>query len=432
MYGVSFIFLFIGFFFGNKSKHNSSKFFVYLLFGLIFSTPWMIGGHVWYDEFFLFGYILGSFKIKKKINFSFPEVIFIFLIFYLLIQSIRGIFFIIEIEPETSIQKLRWVIFFLAIFIIFLITKSQPKSYIPETFLKKYLFKSILYFNFIYFGVGIIYLILFGSQFESQYAGSYYGILAATAYVAPLFYIFTSLNFLLFAKNSNYRFYNLKFNISFGIIILINIFYLSRSVMFGIIFFSFFFFFSKERYKFLSNLIFSFPIIIIFFLSFGLNNENLYNLYFEINELIVTNFGPASTQVLDRKILNYASFLAIQESPMLFLFGGGLKSSGYIAAPFVHDLLITNGFASILKKDVSLTGFSSLLLDLGVIGILLIIFLIFLAFLQIRKNNYPLYCSLLPLVFFLHLFVTNITEMLLLYFMIMPTFINGLFPKKNY
>jgi hypothetical protein len=43
--------------------------------------------------------------------------------------------------------------------------------------------------------------------------------------------------------------------------------------MLGIIFFSFLFFFCKERYKFLSNLIFSFPIIIIFFLSFGLNNE---------------------------------------------------------------------------------------------------------------------------------------------------------------
>jgi hypothetical protein len=392
----------------------------------------MINGHVWFGEFFLFGYILGSFKIKKKINFSFSEVIFIFLIFYLFIQSIRGIFFIIEVEPETSVQKLRWVIFFLVIFIIFLITKSQPKSFIPDTYLKKYLFKFILYFNFIYFSIGIIYLILFGSQFQSQYAGTSYGILASTAYVAPLFYIFTSLCFLSLKTNINYRFYDLKFIISFSIIILVSIFYLSRSSMLLIIFFSLFVIFSKEKFKFLSNLIFIFLILTIFILSFGLNNETFYNFFIEINGLITTGYKPTYTQILDRKILNYASFLAIQESPMLFLFGGGLRSSGYIAAPFVHDLLTAGGFASTLKKDVSLTGFSSLLLDLGVIGILLIIFLIFLAFLQIRKNNYPLYCSSLPLVVFLHLFVTNFTEMILLYLMIMPTFLNGLFPKKSY
>ena len=427
---ASFVTFIIGLYFGLKSKSYEGKFIIYLVIGLVFATPLMISGYTWYDEIYAAGLLLGSFRIKKKINFGYADILFLFLIFYMIIQAFRGIYFFYEVDTEKSVQKFRWVIFFLLVLIIFIVIKSQNSYRVTYVDSEKYFFKTACYFSLVYFLIGICYLFISGNQFHSQYAGNDYGFLAATAYVAVIFYILVPLILLcilssLSKKNKNLSSYILIILLMIGL----SFFYKSRSGLFSILFLTFFFFFSKrltmeKKIKFLFFLLILTTLICLL---------NYYFNFYNFDEIIKFKFLDKHEDQ-DRKILNYAAFIVIQENPINFLFGSGFRTSGYMASPLIHDLYISdlNLKSHILNKYESLTGFAALLIDIGVFGIVLIMTLIFLAIIKLHKNNYPLFYSLIPLTMFMQLFVINMIDIMLLYFIIMPNFIGQLFPANQF
>jgi predicted membrane protein len=98
-----------------------------------------------------------------------------------------------------------------------------------------------------------------------------------------------------------------------------------------------------------------------------------------------------------------------------------MRTSGYIVSPYVYDLFLESGQSFTDAEDVSTPGFAALAVDTGIIGLLLI-FSLLVSFLKTYRQQHKadLFILFAPMLFVLHLFVMNISNVMLLYLAFMP------------
>lgn len=430
--------IFFGIILGQKSRKNSINFFTYLIIGLIFTTPLMVGGYTFYDEIFLTIYLLFNLNVKIKNKFNFYEIFFIVFIIFMSIQVLRGIFFYMDFNFFDYIKKIRWLYFFALILITFLISRSKYKDLDFQNQINSiYLISKYgILFLFLYSIFGLISFLKFGGTQFIQYAElqESWAIFGATAYVSVIYLMIIPAGFVLIKQSKKY-FLTGVLLISFSVVV--SIFFGSRISLIYIIFLVLFFFVEHLRKKnyFYTFVISSFILILILLVVHYVYKLNIYFTFIEDLYLTIENFFSTekSLKDIDRRVWNISAIEAIRENIPNFLFGWGYRTSGYIIAPYVYDLFIEFGISRDYNLDVSATGFTALLVDTGFIGILMFIVLIFSSTSQIffKSNKLDIFILISPIYFTLIFFVINITDVILYYLILMPNGLYLYFLKKK-
>jgi hypothetical protein len=157
--------------------------------------------------------------------------------------------------------------------------------------------------------------------------------------------------------------------------------------------------------------------------------EDMLNTFYLGDE---ASYNP-DLQDIDRRVWNTSAILALSDNSFNFLFGWGLRTSGYIVAPYVYDLFLEARGSAIYDEDVATPAFASLAVDSGVLGLFLItaILIFCLGNIYLISGKIELFLLFAPTAFILQLFVMNIFDILLVYLAIMPCGLYDILAKCN-
>jgi hypothetical protein len=398
----------------------------------------MVGGkYTFLDEYLVGCILLGGFmtisigavtlqKDQEDIWSSLHKWIFLIMVLYMIAQSFRGL---IVLE---SLRKIRWVVYFgmLGIMAFIISNKGFP---VPSGR------KISLIIAISTLGYLILYIV-WGLFSEIVRGISRWDLLCVewgtTAYSSfPLVIAIPAVILLLKDRSHIYRWVGW---ITLITAILEAFYYDSRVswlVIFGFLFVSLFKLGIRRVIFFLSCF------LLIFSLYLGINNKAKFAEESSIfwgklsktaqsicfwNASTVTNVTKTE---IERKAHMQVGFISVMQNWKSFLFGYGYQVSGVVIGPHLKKIYEDSGFpefAATVKEDQSTVGFTALFVDTGWIGILLLgMSFLFIArkILIQKKDPYRLLFLLSLLFTFLWLFVVNIADIVLFYFLIMP---NGL------
>lgn len=427
--------LLCGCYYGNHAKYHPDKFWTYLLIGLIFTTPFAIGGYTWYDEIFIFGYLISNIPGEIKIKLKPSHIIFSIFSLYMVIEGIRGVIFFSNYGFDAAVHKIRWIVFFIIIFLIFIKSISAKISNNIDINLPYKITVAGLLFSLIYILFGLIAIYTGGSTGFTQYAqlsdthgkniSHLIALFGSTAYVTCIYFIIIPAA-LIVIKNDNSKNRNVAW-LCLAVVIATQILYNSRSGMIIVfIFLALYFiqnFYSSRTVK---GFIVFVPLLAMAILFQVYFNENRVGTIIEdlANTLGLgdpTRYNP-DLQDIDRRVWNYGAIIALLDNTFNFIFGWGLRTSGYIIAPYVYDLFMAARGKAKYINDVATPAFSGLAIDTGALGLLLIFALWVYSMLTIYRRNrrMELFMLLMPTAFILQLFVINIFDVVLLYLALMP------------
>lgn len=427
--------LFSGFYFGIKAANRDEKFWSYLLVGLIFTTPLMIGGYTWYDEFYAAGFLLANTRLnvsgyKKNIYLNLTLFFFLYMVF----QGFRGVVFFLHIDFIEGIQKFRWIVFYLLIMIIFLRIAPKTRIDVNHSELAYTITKAGLIFTALYTIIGLLAIFTSGSVAYTQFAqigysdGSHpFALFGSTAYVATLFIVIIPASLCVVVTGSRVR-----VRLAWLVVALIffnQLLYGSRSgILIVLIFTGFYLVQHIARIGYIKTiLMFILSIGVVILLQNYLNEQPIEEIFQDLlNTFYIGNLPDYEMKDIDRKVWNLAALLALSDNFFNFIFGWGLRTSGFIVAPFVYELFMDlRGWAD-FDLDVSTTGFAALAVDGGLLCIAFTFILVLNSAKLIFSLNrkYFLFLSLAPIVMFLQLFVMNVFDVLLFWLSILP---GGLF-----
>lgn len=427
--------LIAGFRYGIKTRNKPEIFWTYLIIGLIFTTPLMFGGYTWYDEFFTAAFLLTALPKSMKIKIRAYHLVFIFLCAYMFVQSIRGIVFFSHFGFMDALTKIRWIFFILIIFLVFLKGISFKIANAFDENLPYSLTKAGLLFNIIYLSYGLLSLHITGSTAFTQAAmiseeyrigtSPFLAIFGSTGYVVSVYLVFIPAVLITINNDIQSR-VNVGW-LTLALSLMTQMMYNSRSGMMMIAIFSGLFI---GQYLLRKRVIKGF-LLFIPLLAFSIIFQVFFNevnvaLIFQdfLNTLHLGNisyYNP-SLQDINRKVWNTSAVVALLDNPYNFLFGWGLRSGGYIVAPYVYDLFVMALGSANYKEGVGTPGFAALAVDMGFIGLLLILISLIFCIVSVYRlcGKIEFFLLFAPISFILQLFVMNIFDVLFLYLAIMP------------
>lgn len=341
--------------------------------------------------------------------------IFIIMLAYMILQSSRGL---VELE---SLRKVRWILYFfmLGILSFVLLRRTFP---IPSP--KKISFTiaatGLIYF-LTYLVMGLFYqVILDRPKWDIQNV-----VWGGTTYAAfPIIIIMPVIIFILREKGKYYR--QLGW-ITLCIVTIASFYYESRISWMVILAFFIFFLPALGFRKFIASFIILFLILNV---SFSLFMPKWYNLkifsqiLYQGSELI---WKPAETSDYGRAMHLQIAFPIISENWNTFLFGYGFRASGPLIGPHLAELYRDRGMFEIAKQAEtyqSTVGITALITETGIIGLILLLANFFLTawaiLFQKRKCN-RLILALSLIFAFLWMLITDPIDIILFYFLIMPS-----------
>jgi len=381
---ASILSLLAGIFFGSRARHHPEFFWRYLLIGLLFTTPLFAGGYTWYDEIFVGGYLAanlpGRIKIEKKVW----HVLFSVFCVYMIVQGFRGIAFFYQYGFTEAVQKIRWIVMFAVIFLVFVRSRSAKIVSQYDEDLSYKLTIAGLVFNAIYLVFGLISIYITGSISFTQFAmisdeyrvgtSPLLAIFGSTGYVVCVYFIIIPAT-LITIKNDNWRRGNIAwFALAFALAV--QMLYNSRSGMLAIVaFVTLFVLQNFQSRRILKGLMAFVPLVglaVLFQVFFNEVNPTI------IYEDLLNTLGlgdsaryNADLQDIARRVWNFSAVLALSDNAFNLLFGWGTRTSGYIVAPYVYDLFLEARGYAVFREAVATPGFAALAVDTGLIGLLL-------------------------------------------------------------
>lgn len=435
LFSASILSLMAGLFFGSRARHHPKFFWTYLLIGLVFTTPLVAGGYTWYDEIFVIGYLVANFPKRIRIKKNVWDGLFTIFSVYMIVQTIRGIVFFSQIGPAEAVQKVRWIVMFTVIFFVFVKSTSAKMESVIDKDLAYKLTIAGLVFNAIYLVFGLVSIYLTGSAFFTQFAmmsdvyrvgtSPLLAIFGSTGYVVSVYFVIIPAT-LITIVNDNWRRANFAwFVLAFALAV--QMLYNSRSGMLVIVaFVGLFVLQNFQSRRVMTGLMAFIPLVGLAILFQVFFNEIDPTSIFQDLLNTVGLGDPArynlDLQDIDRKIWNFSAILALSDNAYNLLFGWGMRTSGYIVAPYVYDLFLeARGFA-VYTEDVATPGFAALAVDTGLVGLLLVFSLLVSCLVGIYKQQRKVDLIVLfaPTAFVLQLFVMNIFDVMLLYLALMP------------
>lgn len=432
--GLSFL---AGVFFGNRSKNHPEFFWTYLIVGLIYTSPLMAGGYTWYDECYAVGFILANLSKGMKVSIKASYMIFILFCVYMLFQSFRGIAFFMNYGVVDALKKSRWILFFIIIVWIFIKGASSSIAGVFDKDFAYRLTKAGLIFNLIYLAFGLIAIGVTGStaftqnaMISEEYRAGTSPLLAlfgSTGYVVAVYIVFVPAALITIVKDTAAR-SNVGW-ITLGLSLVTQVLYNSRSGILIILFmFGLFFLQYGKRFRVMKGVTIFVPFICLMLVFQTFVNEVSVENFVDdmLNTLYMTDAAEQNNvtnlQDIDRRVWNTSAVIALSGNMFNFFFGWGLRTSGFIVAPYVYDLFSEARGSAVYTDDVGTPGFASMAIDSGVIGLFLIVIILIFCLMELSKisGKGKLFLLFAPAAFILQLFVINIFDVLLFYLAIMP------------
>jgi hypothetical protein len=439
--------LIAGVFYGERAKRHPESFWTYLIIGLVFTSPLMFGGYTWYDEFFTAGFLLANLPINIKLVKRTSHIIFTLFCGYMLFQAFTGIKFFSQFGLMQALTKIRWVFFVIIIFFVFVKSSSFKTSYVFEKDLPFKLTIAGLIFNLIYLSYGLIAIHSTGSTGFTQTAmisdayregtSPLLAIFGATGYVVAVYFVLIPAS-LMTIKNKTLTRSSLGW-LTLALCFMTQMLYNSRSgIIIGLIFLGLFMLQHILNPRIIKGFIAFIPLIglaILFQVFFNeIQIDVLYqDLFNTLHMGDMADTGTIDLHDIDRKIWNTSAILALNDNTSNALFGWGLRTSGYIVAPYVYNLFLgTLGTASYVE-DVSTPGFAALAVDTGLVGLFLMSMILIFCLVEVYRAGQKGYLFILfvPIAYILQLFVMNIFDVLLFYLAIMPCGLSMVLARCN-
>lgn len=387
----------------------------------------MVLENTYVDEFLvgclLFGIFLAimvgpgtSRKIPATTLGRLSEWVFILMVVYMLVESLRGLLIL------GGLQKIRWIVYYFTIgalsFIISLNNFPIPSGRKIALIVSG----STLAYLVIYIGHGLISELIFGvNRYNLQliYWGTSAYALFPVAVGVP--------SALLLFKDKN-PFLKLTGWCTLLIAAFAAFYYDSRVCLLAIFAFLIAFISSLSFRK-----LFSFSLAFIFVLILGTSfflpsyYRDFANWKRDFGGFTKTIYNPRKSNVdMDRLFLLQSTFQSIGESWETCLFGYGFRSYGFIIAPKMRELYsqYSPEMAKKVKEDVGAETFTALVVDTGIVGLFLLVINFLLIGLRIlfqkgNSNRIMLLSSLLIISFWS--LVIYYLDVVLFYFAIMPS-----------
>jgi len=135
------------------------------------------------------------------------------------------------------------------------------------------------------------------------------------------------------------------------------------------------------------------------------------------------SFGSTSSRDLNRKVWLLSAYPALTENVLNFIFGYGFRTSGYVIAPHVYDIFKYYGKEVPIGETVGSEAITNIAVDTGILGIVLLcslfIFSGWTVYIQNGKFRWIFVFSII--ITFAWLFVTNIVDIVIFYYILMPS-----------
>lgn len=428
----------LGLLFGNYVRKHPEYFWRYLLIGCLATSPLAIGGLTWYEELFTGFYLLANLPIKLLKLSKLHYLIFVFFILYMVFQSFRGIIeFGSLVGIEGAIRKIRWPIFFLILLGLFFKTNNSKIRNLTDKDLAYNIVVFGLIFHIIYILWGVIALIKGGSEVYTQnaminyadvygYAPSMFlAIWTPTAYVSSILTIVIPAVIMILTNPLRRR--RAIAWITLYVLAITEFLYDSRSgslCLFALVLISF----SKLGIRKIAVISILSVVLLLtaIFISNIRRGKSVDYYLSDIKRTVMPekddNYDK-ELQDIDRKIWMYSAIPALTVNPVNFLFGYGFRMSGYVVAPYVHEMFSFYGRAKEYREDVGTEAITNIAVDSGIIGLILVGLLFISAGRSLYKqgSDYRIILIASLGLMFCWLFIINIVDLFLLYLMIMPS-----------
>ncbi len=403
----------------------------------IFGSGFMISGYALVDEYFL-GFILLAgliliFTRRKSISFSdanLHETVFILLVFYLILQSFRGMILL------DDWRIIRYAIYFIMLGMFsYAIHRWSFFNLSEKTTLLILVCSGILYFVF-YLTHGVYFEYILGplGRFSKQgelWSGSAYAMFPLVVLVPSAILLFDD-------SSKKYRLFSILF---FMMSVFAASYFESRIGLTCLIIFSVLAIARNLYNKQVISSIFYLLILLSTILLWSIPIDNFitepkksfvksfsYEGAASVNALVDSGnfvFNPRTSD-LDRNqqifaTLNYIKLNLLKDDINKALFGEGFYKHKTAIIPYVKQLgakINTNGI-------VRPIGISAFVIDTGIVGLLLLLFNFWLVASSIIKSDTPfpnkIIILIALLITFIWLFISNILDSFLFFLLIMPS-----------
>jgi len=399
--------------------------------------PRLMGYYLW-DEALTIAILFGALMYlsvahypKERRPLSQHGLVFIIWIIYMITESVIGI------AANNDPRIIRWVIFYTILVLLFFFIYYKRKVFTFPDFKQMALVVTIttLIYYAIYILQGNYYDRLLGDhgRFAAQFLRGPFAWAGSATAVIPTLIAMPAALFLIKDKSFSIRLLSW-----FSIFMMMGVGFYYDSRISWIIIFSCFIIYAF-RMKLINIVVFVF-ILSLFFLVFVKNPAKNVSLFFkDLNEsaqsLWISNSQQRSGN-LTRKLQFEAGIKRLVDNPRTFLIGDGIYSHRFTIYPYIHSLdeaylpkpkFFNKSHYEEYKQNEEhqiyrTTAFTGLLIDTGLIGMLLFIFnFVFMGIKLIvtRSANRNVFLITL-LISFMWLFVNNISDVILVYLLIMP------------
>lgn len=380
------------------------------------------------DEYFVVCILLGSMlaisirvtylqRIQENIWDHYHRWFFIIMVLYMILQSIRGVLLL------EDLIKIHWIIFFSMLGILLFFISQIKFPFLSRRRISLIIASSSMGYSVLYITMGIYYEIVLGeSKWNIQ--NTMWG---GTTYAAfPLVIILPAILFLIQDKQK-YAYRKIGWT-ALLILIFQSFYYDSRISWITILIFSIISLYILGFRKF-----FYIFLIFICILSIFTNyvwpewysNKVFLNVIFKSSLFI---FNPLKAHDVGRLMHVRIGFPIISSNWKTLFFGYGFRASGPLIGPHLAELYYKYNMPRIAKEVMyyeSTIGFTTLLIECGLLGVFLLSMNFFFVFRKIiiRKGNQRKKLILLTslIMTYLWLFITNPLDIILFYLMIMPS-----------
>jgi len=380
------------------------------------------------DEYFVACLILGSVlpilvrvihhqRIQENLWDHYHKWFFTVMVLYMILQSCRGVLLL------EDLIKIHWIIFFSLLGILLFFISQIKYSFPSIRKISLIIVSTSIGYSVLYITMGMYYEIVLGKlRWDIQNT-----VWGGTTYAAfPLVIILPAILFLIQDKQKHaYR----KIGWTALLILIFQSFYYDSRISWIIILI----FFIVSLYVLGFRKFFYIFLIFIFILNIFTNyvwpewysNKIFLNTIFKSSLFI---FNPSKAHDVGRLMHVKIGFPIINSNWKTLFFGYGFRASGPLIGPHLAELYYKYNMPHIAKQVInyeSTIGFTTLLIECGLLGVFLLsmnFFFVFRKIITIKGNQRKKLILLISLIItYLWLFITNPLDIILFYLMIMPS-----------
>lgn len=423
----------MGLWLGSYTKSKPHLYTRCLVIGLLSTTPLMIGYFTWYDEVFLGFFLLSNMPKLTIGNHKLHSILFVTFASYMILACFHGMLVL------GSVRKIRWPIFFLILLLLLYKINNKKEKPMLDEGLAYAITVFGLFFSLVFISYGIVTEAVGFDRSDIQAAMLGYGWTNIWWAIWPHF-SYTTFIFIVTMPAVLMTLYDTKIKrrlvawITFVLLIFITYYYDVRIAALYLIGSLLLLIPRLKIVQFLTMIV----LIVVIALCVNLNssvNRGLDIFFSDLSQTAGSMWtkdadDPRASRDIDRKVWLFAIYPALTDNLLNFFIGYGFRTAGHVIAPYVDDLLILYGKEPVGADDVGSEAITNIAVETGVIGIALFFSLFIMAgrAVYLCKGNFRWIFIFSILTTIAWLFVTNIIDVVILYYILMPA---GIFTQLS-